>query len=296
MHPALYIAEIVKNSLLQGALIFLLALGFSIIYRTNRVFHIALGVSSVFGGYLTYFALQVRGFPLLGGYAAGSLAGAISGFVFYQIVFRRLDEAEASPSLRLVGSLGLSICGAGAMAYVFGNHLRYVTNRDDPVIGLARMTFTYSEMMYAASALVVWACGYCYLKRSRAGARLQACASNPLLFQAMGHRAQLYRLLGMVLGSALAGWAGGLEAARNGVDPYSGVTTAVVAAVAAIVGGRSLLGGAVAGALVFGAARTLTTQLFSDRWLDTMTYVVLLLVILANARRVWNPSSPDQRS
>jgi len=281
-----YFIEVIKNCLFQASLIFLLGIGFSFNYRTTRVFHIALGIPFVAGGYITYLVITIFNINEPLAYSFGAMSGFFIGILIDRTVYYWLDKREASSSLRLVASLGVYFVGAGLFALIFGNRMRVITNGESSSWKWNGVIITTDDIIYIGSALIVALCLSIVLKRSKLGLRLQAGADNPQLFQALGYRLVVIRMIAVGLGSAVAGWAGALESARNGIDPYAGLPIVIMGAVACILGGNSFVTGPLAGALILGMARTLTTQIFSDRWINTVSYLILFLLVWRDPRGV----------
>lgn len=290
-----YIIEVIKNCLFQASLIFLLAVGFSFNYRSTRVFHVALAVPFIASGYITYFALTIFKFNLPIAYVFGTTTGILVGIFIDRAVYHWLDRRDASSSLRLVASLGIYFVGAGLFALIFGNRIRVIADNELISRNWNGVILTSDDIVYLASAVLVFVSLNIILRRTRLGLRLEAGADNQQLFQALGYRLVTIRLLAVGLGSAVAGWAGALEAARNGIDPYAGLPIVIMGAVACIIGGNSFVTGPLAGAVILGLARTLTTQIFSDRWINLVSYLILLVLVLRDPKGLVGTQVGDDR-
>jgi len=287
--------EVLKSGLAQGSFIALVAMAFAWVYRPTRVFHVAVAVPFLLGGY-TAVHLHSRAGLSLAPCCMGAVAvGIVASVAVYTAVYRRLQSREASNSLRLIASLGVYFLCCGTASLLFGTEI------ENPAVGAAwsvdmsGVIITSTDCRYAGTTVLAAAGLSVLLRSTRMGRGVPALASNPMLFESLGHSGLSVALLAATVSGALAGLAGGYEALRNGIDPYAGLPVAIAAAVAAILGGRSLLWGPIVASLALGVAKSTTTQIASDRWADSVVYGLLLLIAVVRPARLFAPALGEER-
>jgi branched-chain amino acid transport system permease protein len=123
-----------------------------------------------------------------------------------------------------------------------------------------------------------------FVTKTRLGTSMRATSEDLMAAQLIGVHIDRVILTAFAIGSAMAGIAGFLWAARLGkIDPLMGFIPLLKAFVAAVIGGFGNLGGAVLGAYVLGFAEIfligfLPPSLSSYR--DAFVFVLLILVLL----------------
>ncbi len=286
--------ETLKNGLVQGSLLAIMALAFAWVYHSTRFFHLAIGVPFLGGAYAAIFLASSAVIPsALVSFAAACGAGL--SLLIYGLVYQPVARRNASNSLRLVASLGVYFFCSGLAAIAFGLDIKYAPTVIYDSLELGRVIVTATDIKYVATATIVIVVCACVHPRSSLGSRVLALSGNSSLFEAFGHNPSPIILAAFTLSGALAGLCGAYEGLRNGIDPNSGLAIAISASVACIVGGRSLLWGPMLGALMLGIIQAATTQIFSDRWSDSVPYACLLLLILAGPRGLLGPAHPHER-
>jgi len=118
-----------------------------------------------------------------------------------------------------------------------------------------------------------------FLKFTSIGSRFRALADNPVEFALMGLNVNTYRLAAFCISGLLIGIAALLTANEVGFDPYGGLHFFLLAVVAVILGGKSSFVGPVVGGLILGLVRSGVVYVWSARWQDVFTFLLLALFL-----------------
>jgi branched-chain amino acid transport system permease protein len=287
--------EAAKNGLFQGSIIALMAIAFAWVYRTTRTFHVAVGVSFLAGGYTAFYVRELLAAPIVVCWITGATSGVILNGLVHLLVYRQLQLREASNSLRLIASLGVYFLFSGLAALLFGNDIKNAEIISGWSGKLGGVIITASDCQYIGAAVILGCVLALSLRFWALGRGLRGVASNPKLYMALGRNDARVTLLATGASGFLAGLCGSFEALRNGIEPYSGLPVAISAAVATILGGRSLFFGPVAAAVFLGLARSATTHLASDRWADFLVYGLLLVIITLGPKSLIGPAVEEER-
>jgi|GEM_PF-1695312 len=284
--------EIAKNGIVNGALVALLAVSFSWVYRTTRVFHIALAVQILAGGYAAVFvSRKVTFFPLI------LLAAIVSAGVISMILMAlhtQLQRRDTSNSLRLIASVGAYFLAAGLASLCFGNDIKRSTLNMGTSWQFGDIIVTSTDVRYVC-LLITTIVLLLVILRLPVGRGIAALGSNRKLFAVLGHDDRTVSLLVHLVSGALAGLCGGFEALRNGIEPYGYLPLAISGAVAALMGGRSLIVGPVIVGLLIGVLKSFTTQIIGDAWVDASIYGILLIMVCGWPRLVLAPAIEEER-
>ena len=263
------------NSLAFGAILFLLAVGFSLIFGLMRVANLAHGALFMLGGYI---ATSAVGLGFAGAVLAAGAACAVFGGILERTLIRRLARRELA---QVLGTLGLAFIIADQCLLVWSG---------DPIaqpapealrgaVGVGGIVFPAYRLALVALALVAFVGIWALVERTTLGARIRAAVDDREMARAMG--IPVSRLFTMVfcLGAGLAGIGGALAAPIMSVYPGLDSEMLPLALLVVILGGIGSLTGALAGSLVIGLVYTFGQMLLPD-----LAYVILFLpmvVVLA---------------
>lgn len=219
------------NLMDQSVVIGIVAIGMTFVILTGGI---DLSVGSVAGvtGIILGLALQALPIPLAIAIAisAGAFFGAVSGILI------------------AVFGLAAFVVTLGMMAIC--RSLAFVLSGQRTISGLPNDlgNLVYFDIgglqMNVIILIVLYACAWLYLTRSRGGRTIYAIGSNKEAARISGLKVQLYTILPYVVSGALAAVAVTLIAAQIGsIDPLAGNLMELDAIAAVVIGGASLYGG-----------------------------------------------------
>lgn len=275
--------QLVLNGLAMGSVLALIGLGYSLIYRTARVFHVMHGstfcVSAYFLFYLrTECELQLPVVVLL-----ACVGGGLYGLLTEWLLYRPLRERGVGP----VGLIMVSFSGylliENLLALLFGNETRSLRSGVSRTVGWAGTVLNEYQVAAILSALVLGVTTIVVLRCTRLGLFLRAVAEDEELSRATGLAARRARYIVFGYGSLLSALAGCLTALDVGIYPQMGLAYLLVAAIAAIVGGVGAFEGGFVGGIFLGLIENLAVWKIASRWQELILFGVLLIFL------VWHP-------
>lgn len=265
-----------------GSVYALIALGFSLIYRTIGLVNFAQGNLVMFGTYIGLtFSLGLLGMPALPpllAFALGLGAGALLG-VGLERLFRPLARVDLSSML--VGTIGIGIVLDNLASRLWGSQgVQSPMPIPNPIVHVGGVSLVpyYFLMMAVAGLLVVGL--QLLLTRTHVGRALRACAQDREVAACFGVPVNRINALAFALGVALAAAAGMLSAPVLYTYPAVGNSLGIKGFVAAVLGGLGDIPGAVLGGLLVGVAETMIAGYLSSAYTDLFAYLLLTLVLL----------------
>ena len=261
------------NSITLGGLLFLLSVGFSLIFGLMRIPNLTHGSLFMLGAYLGV-TLIAAGFSFWPAALIAGLAVALFGAVVERCVLRRLVGAELA---QVLVTLGLSFMIADVCLMQWGGDPISVATPAlargaTHVFGAAFPTYRLVIIVLAAIiAAVLWA----LLERTRLGAMIRAAVDDPAMARVIGIRVSLLFTLVFALGAGLAGFAGVIGGPILSVYPGLDQDMLPLALVVVILGGAGRLAGALIGSLAVGFLYNFGQAMFPE-----LAYVVLFLPML----------------
>lgn len=287
--------QILINGLITGLLYSLAALGFSLIYGGTRVFHLAHGAVYTAAAYLflTWLLLwkgATGGSGWVSYLAAGFLtlvSVSLLAALIEKAVYFPLFAREAPPLVNFISSLGLYIAAVNLIALCFGNEIKSLRPEGTPATYIGGVVITRVQTIQFVVPALVLLLALTVLRKTALGRNIRALSDNPTLASVFGLDPKKIRLSIVVMGSVLAAVASVLQALDVGMDPQMGLSVVLTAAVATIIGGANSFLSPVLAALFLGVAQNSAVWLISARWQDALTFVALMLILLARHEGVF---------
>lgn len=300
MDPGVLLQALV-GGLATGAVLGLVAMGFTLIAGTVRVLHLAHGdlvVAAVFTGVLvvlgrTPVATALEPGPAIGFALLVLTAGAaLSGAVGWVAVRPHLPDVSSGREGDVLGWVA-ALVAAGLLirevlgllfpqeAYAVPDPMRLDALSRTGVFALPGGGSLPARVpVVLVLALVVGVTAERLLVRSRFGKALRAVADDPEAAALCGVPARRIVLTAFVAAGLLAGVAGLLDAPGRAVGVDDGVVLGLAGIGAALLGGLGSLRGALAGGLVVGVAQSLVVTWLGAEYADVVP-LGLVVVLLA---------------
>ncbi len=291
--------QVVLSGLAAGAVLGLVAAGFTLVAGTVRVLHLAHGdlvVAAVFTGVLGVLGrtpvatglsgLTSVGFVLLVLGAGALLSGLVALLAVRPYLADRGRAADAlgwvaggvAAGLLLRAVLGLLLPQQG---YAVPDPLRLSALSSDGLLHLpGGATLPVRVLGVLVLGLLVGLAADLLLVRSRFGRSLRAVADDPDAAALCGVDARRVVLVVFVVAGLLAGLAGLLDAPGRAVSVDDGVVLGLEGIAAALLGGLGSLRGAVVGGLAVGLLQAVAVYV-GGAALQDVAPLSLLVVLLA---------------
>jgi branched-chain amino acid transport system permease protein len=260
-----------------GAIYALVAMGFSLVYRTMGLVNFAHGNVVMIGAYLaSTFYLSVKlPFGLAMAVAIG-LTGLIG--VVIERVLRPLENKDFD--LMLIGTIGFGIVLEALAIIVWGATGRAVPTpvRAAPLdlFGIRIRNYDLVVLAIAAAATVLLVL---FLQRTKRGAAMQAVAMDHEMATAVGIHVGRSNAIAFMIGAGLAALAGGLVGPLLYVSPAMGGSLGIKGFAAAILGGFGSIPGAIVGGLAIGILDSFTAGHFQG-YSELVTFLVFTVAIM----------------
>lgn len=254
--PLRFLAILLANGLLVGAMYALVALGFVLIYKATYAINFAQGEFVMFAGFLAAGAIHLAGAPWWAS-ALLTIAAMIGfGFVLERVVLRPLLGRPIIAVIMATIGLAAVLRGTATMAFGGGTQTIPLPIPDTP-LRLGPLILPPIELVGAGVSLgFLAAFGWFFLK-SRIGVAMRAVADNQQVAMAMGINVQRYFALAWALAGVVSALGGVLWGAMLGVDNQLALVGLKVFPVM-ILGGLDSVVGAVVGGLIVGCVESVS--------------------------------------
>ncbi|MEV4351713.1 branched-chain amino acid ABC transporter permease [Actinoplanes sp. NPDC049596] len=260
-----------------GAGFALVGSGLVAIYRVTGVVNFAQGAFAVIAAMLTS-SLLTAGLPHVVAELAAVLVAAVVG------VLVGLVATGRDPGAALIITLGLGVLAYAVEIVIWGDQPRSFAGLSGVVtVGGARIQAHYL-LILAVTGPVFLALAL-FFTRTDLGKALSACASNRYAARVVGIDVRRMGLLAFALGGALGGLAGVLTTPVQQVTFDSDVTLIVNGFAAAVLGGLTRPGIALAGGLLLGVTQTMIAGYGGAAYQLEVALLLMLTVMIVQATR-----------
>ena len=273
--------QIIANTIVSASLVFMLASGFSLIYRVTRCFHFAHAAVFASGAYFVFIFYRVLGVPLPVSVVLAVLSATLLGVLIELAVYRPLRRKRSSSLTIMLASLGVYVVLQNLISLCFGDAIHTVRSRavmeGVSILG-AKVTPT-QVFMIAGSCISLLAL-VLILGKTRLGQAMRAVASDEGLARVSGIESNHLFVWTIALGSALAGLAGILMAFDVDMTPGMGMNIFMLGLAAVIVGGIGSSSGVALGSLILGISQQFGAWGTSSEWQEAIAFLILLTFLL----------------
>ena len=267
--------------LVTGCALGVVAISFSLVYATTKIFHVAHAGIYTLGGYLAWSLLCTARRLLV------ALLVADRGV-------RRAWRADPEPALRPAGTAPRDASGdPDRLARRVGGdaeHHRRSLYAEHPAIPAAMeqptwcrsgaVRLTYTQMLTIVVSLAAYAGAMLFAHRTILGKRIRAVASNPMLADITRLQPQTVYIYVIAIASALVCLPGMLVPLDLGLQPYNGVTPLLTATIAMIAGGVGSITGAFVLSVAIAVLQNLSLLVMPGEWSIGVTFFIFVIFML----------------
>ena len=255
MSASLFIEQ-VFNGLQLGMLLFLVAVGVTLVFGVMNLVNLAQGALVMTGGYLFAAAFRATSSYLL------AAPIAIAGLIFVAVVVERLVLRRLyhrSHLDQVLATFGLMLMFNEGVVMIWGRDPMFIAIPE----ALSNSVTLFPGVEYPAYRLAVTAIAASLgialnllVTRSRLGMLIRAGADKREMIQLLGIDIAFLYMIVFTLGAVLAGVSGMLLGPLVAVTTGMGDPILILALVCVVIGGLGSIGGAFAAAMMVGMADT----------------------------------------
>lgn len=280
------------NGIVQGSLIALIALGYTMVYGIIQLINFAHGevfMVASYGGLATFTLLPddlkkspAVALPLM--FVGGIVVAVLVAVIMERFAYRPLRNA---PRLApLITALGVSVFLQEAVRVWYPDatsNLPYPKVFPEGGLSFGSVNIAWTGVLLVALSVGLSIILQAYINKSRMGRAMRATAQDPDTAKLMGVNPDRVIVLTFIFGAVLAGVAGVMFGGYlSNINIDMGFQNGIFAFTAAVLGGVGSIRGAVIGAFIIGLIKTLAGQYMpgGTQYDYVWIFVVLILVLV----------------
>lgn len=265
--------------LLQGGLLALIAVGFSLVWGVMNVVNLAHGSFVILGAYVGWEMNSRLGWdPFLAMFVAAA-ALFVLGYVIQRFVINLVINGPIFITLLL--TFGLDLLIVQGMNIIFsGNYRSLHTGYASNGLDLGSVRVPVGRLLaFGVAVLLTLALVY-LVSRTRVGTSIMATGMDRGAARLMGIRSRHVYALTFGIAAALAAVAGVMVGTVGTFSPAAAAGYTLLSFVIAVLGGLGNMYGALLGGLVIGLVDSLAGLYLSGTWVNALAFLVLVVVLI----------------
>jgi branched-chain amino acid transport system permease protein len=272
--------QLLVTGLVTGCSLGVVAISFSLVYATTKIFHVAHAGIYTLGGYLAW-SLVVYGAPMLVAAVVAIAACAALGALIQSQLYARLERRRATHLVVLIASLGTLAVMQNIIAAVYTpNILQFPIEWSRRMVSLGVVRLNYTQILTIVTSLAAYVGTMLFAHRTILGKRIRAVASNPMLADITRLQPQTVYIYVIAIASGLVCLPGILVPLDLGLQPYNGVTPLLTATIAMIAGGVGSITGAFVLAVAIAVVQNLSLLVMPGEWSIGVTFFIFVIFML----------------
>jgi branched-chain amino acid transport system permease protein len=287
---ALFVEQLF-NGVQFGLMLFLMAVGVTLVFGIMRVINLAHGSLFMVGGYFLIEAFTVTGSYLLA--LPLALAGVILVAAVLEILVLR-PLYRRGPLDQVLATFGLTMFFNEAVVVIWGRvplNLSIPPFLDGHVAIFPGVSYPVYRLFITGAAILCGGLLYFLIAQTRLGAHIRAGSDKREIVEALGVNIGFLYTAVFGLGAALAGLAGMLTGPLLSVESGMGDPILILTLVVIVIGGTGSIRGALVAGLIVGIfdtfSRVMLPRLFgmsAGSALVGMAVYVLMAAVLVYSR------------
>jgi branched-chain amino acid transport system permease protein len=284
-------ASLIVLALMDGvsyaALLFLVALGLTLIFGVMRILNIAHGSLYAWGGYFAAtLGLAITRFDLPGWlglpalFVAALVIGGLLGTLLEWALLRRILDKD--PILQLLVTFAAFMVLEDLQRLIWGTQPVFVSDVVNQLgtLEVVGVTYTrYQLLVLPAVAVAAFFGLNWFLNRTALGRQVTAVTHHREMATAMGVNTHRVMGLTIAIGGALGALGGALASPTTSFTPGIGADMMVLSFAVVATAGLGQIGGAALAALMIGLARSFAVYLAPEMEV-LMPYLIMVGVLL----------------
>lgn len=264
--------------LLQGGLLALIAVGFSLVWGVMNIVNLAHGSFVILGAYIGWQVnALLRLDPFLGMFVAAALLFVL-GYALQRWLINLVVNGPIFITLLL--TFGLDLLIVQGMNIAFSADYRSIqTSYAGNSLALGSVRLPLGRLLAFLVAIAVTIALVAVVNRTRTGISIMATGMDRGAARLMGIRARHVYALTFGIAAALAGMAGTMVGTVGTFNPSAAGGYTLLSFVIAVLGGLGNMYGALIGGLVIGLVEAWGGQYLPGTWVNALAFLVLVIVL-----------------
>jgi branched-chain amino acid transport system permease protein len=267
------------SGILQGGLLALVAVGFSLVWGVMNIVNLAHGAFVLVGAYIAWKLNTAMGLDPYLGMVVAAASLFVGGYVVQWLLINQVVNAPIWMTLLL--TFGLNLLIVNGLILLFTADFRAIhVSWASKGFSIGDVRVPYGRLAGFGLAVAVTVGLVLFMERTRIGLAIRATGMDRAAARLMGMNVRHVYAFTFGLSAALAGMAGALLGTINTFSPSAAGGFTLQSFVIAVLGGLGNMWGALAGGVTLGLVQSWGGQYLSGTLVNAISFGVLVLVLI----------------
>lgn len=278
------------SGLCLGGVYGLVALGYSLIYKTSGLMNFAMGDILTLGAFVGWTFSSVIGLPFFVSMVLTMIVMFIFGYLLEKTIIRKILNRTNNPIFIVLATIAISYILRNSSQFIWGttqkNYPNIINNFDGILIGNYKLQIE-PIVCIIFSALSMFLLHF-FMTKTRFGTAMRASALDSVAAESCGIDVSLTTGITWGISSAIAAAGGILIGPLYGVYTTLGANIGKKCFASAVIGGYGNMYGSIIGGFLMGILETFISGYLSSTYKNMFTYLVLLLFLFIKPTGIFN--------
>jgi len=267
------------NGLLQGGILALVGIGFSLVWGVTNIVNIAHGSLVIVGAYIAWELHEAWGVDPLIGMLVAAAVMFVAGYALQRGLVNLVVNAPIWMTLLL--TFGVQLLVVNVIVKTATSDYRSIpTTYASKSISLGEVRVPCGRLIALGLAVGATVALVAFIERTRTGRAIRAAGMDRTTARLMGVDVRHVYAVTFGVAAALAGMAGVLVGTIGTFAPPDAGRFTLYSFVVSVLGGLGNMRGALAGGLVLGLVQSFVGQYLSTTLVNAAAFAVLVLVLV----------------
>jgi branched-chain amino acid transport system permease protein len=271
--------QAVVYGLLQGGLLALVAVGFSLVWGVMNVVNLSHGAFVVLGAYVGLLLNEHLGLDPFLAMFVSAVALFVLGYAVQRFLVNLVVNGPIFITLLLTFGLELLLVQGMNLAFT-ANYQSIQTSYAGTSFAVGEIQVPLGRLLAFLLAIAVTLALVSVMTKTRVGMSIMATGMDRGAARLMGIRARHVYALTFGIAAGLAGMAGTMVGTVGTFNPASAGGFTLLSFVIAVLGGLGNMYGALAGGILIGLVQALGGYYLPGTWVNALAFLVLILVLM----------------
>ena len=286
--------DIIMSGLINGSILALLAIGFSLIFGVARIVNFAHTAFYMVAAYCIYVVTQQMGLHAVWAMIAAVLVVTLLGMITYKFLINPIREHAGAV---LIATIALAMILQEIMSLKFSGTYLSVPALIEGYLPFLGVKVFYQQLLSFGVALLILAALYFFLMKTKIGLAIRSTAQDREVANLMGINEARVAMLTMGLSVGVAGLAGAVVAPLRVLEPGMWMGPLIMMMAVVVLGGLGSLKGSFIGAYILGFTESLVVFLapMGAFLKGPIALCIMILVLLMRPEGLFGVSFEEER-
>lgn len=278
------------SGLCLGGIYGLVALGYSLIYKTSGLMNFAMGDILTIGAFIGWTFSSILKFNFFISLILTTIVMFLFGYCLESTVIRTILKRTNNSTFIVLATISLSYIIKNVGQIVWGTTQKNFPSIIEGFEGLiiSNYTIRVESIVCILVSLLIMFLLHIFMNKTRFGTAMRAATLDPMAAESCGINVSLTTGIAWGIASSIAAVGGILIGPLYGVYITLGASIGRKCFASAVIGGYGNVYGAIVGGFIMGITETLIAGYISSTYKNLFTFVILLVFLFIKPTGIFN--------